>query len=351
MSRGSRHAPGRHGVRPAGSDTDHAGPATYVALSGGIGGAKLSLGLAPLLGERLTVIVNTGDDFEHLGLAISPDIDTILYTLAGVVNPETGWGRRNETWSFLEAAGELGGPTWFRLGDRDLATHVERSRRLRAGETPTAVTAHLARQLGVTARVLPMTDDPVRTVVESDAGTLAFQDYFVRERCRPVVRRLRYDGAAAARMTAEVEAALSAATLRGIVVCPSNPWLSIDPILAVPGLRAAIRANGAPVIAVTPIVAGRAVKGPTAKIMGELGLAPGVAGIAQHYGDLLDHLVVDAADADAARSLPVRTSVARTLMQTLDDKIALARHCLTVCDRLAGADGPAPAPRPAGATP
>jgi LPPG:FO 2-phospho-L-lactate transferase len=325
-----------------------AGPATYVALSGGIGGAKLALGLARLLGERLTVIVNTGDDFEHLGFAIAPDIDTTLYTLAGIVNPETGWGRREETWSFLQAIGELGGPTWFRLGDRDLATHVERTRRLKAGETLTAVTAHLAQRLAVPARVLPMTDDPVRTVVESDAGALAFQDYFVRHQCRPAVRSLRYEGAASARMTAEAKTALAAPTLGGIVVCPSNPWLSIDPILAVPGLRAAIRASGAPVVAVTPIIADKAVKGPTAKIMGELGLPPDVSSIALHYGDLLDHVVVDAADGDAAHSLPVRTSVTNTLMQALDDKIALARHCLAVCGRLAGAGGPASARRPVG---
>ena len=314
-----------------------AGPATYVALSGGIGGAKLSLGLARLLGERLTMIVNTGDDFEHLGLAISPDVDTTLYTLAGIANPETGWGRRDETWSFLEAIGKLGGPTWFRLGDRDLATHVERTRRLGAGETLTAVTAHLARQLGVTALILPMADERVRTVVESDVGTLAFQDYFVRHQCRPAVRGLRYQGAASARMSTRIEAALSAATLGGVILCPSNPWLSVDPILAVPGLRAAIRASGARVVAVSPVIGGKAVKGPTAKIMGELGLPPGVASIAEHYGDLLDHIVVDAADGDAVRGLPLQTSVTRTLMQTLDDKIALARHCLAVCDELAGA--------------
>ena len=312
---------------------------TYVALSGGIGGAKLALGLARLLGGRLTVIVNTGDDFEHLGLAISPDIDTTLYTLAGVANPETGWGRRDETWSFMGALAELGGPTWFKLGDRDLATHVERTRRLGAGEALTSITAHLAHRLGVSAHVLPMTDDPVRTVVESDAGTLAFQEYYVRDRCRPVVRSLRYEGAGAARMTAQVEAALSAATLAGVILCPSNPWLSIDPILAVPGMRAALRASGAPVIAVSPIVGGRAVKGPTAKIMAELGLAPDVGSVARHEGDLLDALVVDAADGELAQGLPVETSVTNTLMQTVDDKIALARHCLALCERLAGALG------------
>jgi LPPG:FO 2-phospho-L-lactate transferase len=310
---------------------------TYIALSGGIGGAKLSLGLARLLGERLTVIVNTGDDFEHLGLAISPDIDTTLYTLAGVANAVTGWGRRDETWSFMEAIAELGGPTWFKLGDRDLATHVERARRLRAGEALTAVTAHLASRLGVAARVLPMTDDPVRTIVETDAGILAFQDYFVREQCRPAVRALRYEGADVACMSAAVETALASPTLGGVIVCPSNPWLSIDPILAVPGMREAIRSSGAPVIAVSPIIGDKAVKGPTAKIMTELGLAADVHAIARHYEGLLDKLVVDAADDAAASALPVRASVASTLMRTTDDKVGLARHCLALCERLAEA--------------
>jgi LPPG:FO 2-phospho-L-lactate transferase len=321
--------------------------ATYVALSGGIGGAKLALGLARVLGERLTVIVNTGDDFEHLGLAVSPDVDTTLYTLAGVANPETGWGRRDETWSFMQAIAELGGPTWFKLGDRDLATHIERTRRLKAGETLTAVTARLSARLGVTARLLPMCDEPVRTVVESDAGALAFQDYFVREQCRPVVRRLRYEGAEGARVTAQVENALSAVTLAGVILCPSNPWLSIDPILAVPGMRRALRARSAPVVAVTPIVGGKAVKGPTAKIMTELGLAPGVDSVARHYGDLIDLMVVDAADGETAGSLPVRTSLAMTLMRTEADKIALAQHCLALCEHLAAASRQAGERQPA----
>ena len=324
---------------------------TYVALSGGIGGAKLSLGLAQILGERLTVIVNTGDDFEHLGLAISPDVDTTLYTLAGIANTETGWGRRDETWSFMAAAAELGAPTWFKLGDRDLATHVDRTRRLKAGETLTAVTAHLAARLGVVPRVLPMSDEPVRTMVETDARTLAFQDYFVREQCRPAIRRIRYEGAEAARMTAPIEAALTAPTLGGVILCPSNPWLSVDPILAIPGMRQAIRGSGAPVIAVSPIIGGRAVKGPTAKIMSELGLPSDVASIARHYEGLIDALVIDAADAAAARALPVPASVANTLMQTPEDKMALARHCLALCERLAGQAGAIGTRRPAGTGP
>jgi LPPG:FO 2-phospho-L-lactate transferase len=312
-----------------------AGPASYVALSGGIGGAKLSLGLMHLLGDRLTVIVNTGDDFEHLGLTISPDIDTTLYTLGGVVNPETGWGRRDETWSFMQAMTALGGPAWFNLGDRDLATHVDRSNRLRSGATLTGITQHLAGKFGVAARILPMTDTPVRTVVETDAGTLAFQEYFVRDRCGPVVRSVRYEGAMAARTTGQVKQALSAPDLAGIIICPSNPWLSIDPILAVPGMRNALQGSGAPVIAVTPIVAGKALKGPTAKIMAEFGIAPDVRSIASHYGDLIDGFVLDAQDEQAIGNMPRPATVTNTVMQTLDDKVALARHCLAFCDRLA----------------
>ena len=311
------------------------GEATYVALSGGIGGAKLALGLSHLLGDRLTVIANTGDDFEHLGLHVSPDVDTTLYTLADLVNPETGWGRRDETWNFMQAMTALGGPSWFNLGDKDLATHVERTCRLRSGERLTAITALLARAFGISARVLPMADEPVRTIVESDTGTLAFQEYFVRDRCRPVVRRIRYDGADKARVTPEIAAALSRPDLAGIIVCPSNPWLSIDPILAVPGMRDALRAGGAPVVAVTPIVGGRALKGPTAKIMAELGLSPDVRTIAEHYAGLIDGLVVDSADEAVAGTLPLAAMATNTVMNTLADKIDLAKTCLSFCARLA----------------
>ncbi len=308
---------------------------TFVALSGGVGGAKLALGLANLLGERLTVVVNTGDDFEHLGLHISPDVDTALYTLAGVVNPETGWGRHDETWAFMRALQELGGPTWFRLGDSDLATHVERTRRLRSGATPTSICAHLAAKLGVAARVLPMSDRPVRTVVDTEEGTLAFQAYFVREQCRPVARGVRFDGARVARPTPQVVEALSAPGLAGVIICPSNPWLSIDPILAIPGMREAVCASGVPVIAVSPIIAGKAVKGPTAKIMRELGLTTDNRAIAGHYAGLIDGIVIDTSDAGAVGDLSLPVAVTNTLMRTLDDKIALARDCLEFCSRLA----------------
>jgi LPPG:FO 2-phospho-L-lactate transferase len=341
--------------------------ATYVALSGGVGGAKLSLGLAVLLGSdpsrrparhdrnaggegsdpvfregsdpRLTVIVNTGDDFEHLGLHISPDVDTALYTLSGLVNEETGWGRRDETWSFMAAIGQLGGPTWFSLGDGDLAMHVERTRRLKVGETLTQVCAHAAERLGIAARILPMTDEPLRTILDTDAGTLAFQEYFVRDQCRPAVRRIRFEGAAAARATPEVLAALSAPTLAGIVICPSNPWLSVDPILAVPGLREAMQTSGAPIVAVSPIIAGKALKGPAAKIMGELGLPVTSAAVARHYAGLIDGYVLDSADAALVPELGVPAVATNTVMRTLDDRVALASECLDFCRRLADKTG------------
>jgi LPPG:FO 2-phospho-L-lactate transferase len=311
------------------------GAGSYVVLSGGSGGVKLAVGLAQILRERLTVLVNTGDDFTHLGLHISPDTDTVLYSLAGLVNEETGWGRRGETWTFMRALGELGEPTWFKLGDGDLATHIDRTCRLRAGETLTGVGAKQASSLGVAARILPMTDAAVRTVVETDAGTLSFQEYFVRDQCRPAVRTIRFDGVGAARPTRQVIEALSAPDLAGIVIGPSNPWLSVDPILAVPGMREALRASGAPVIAVSPIVAGKAVKGPTAKIMAELGLHPDSRTVARHYEGLIDGFVIDSHDEALENDVRVPAVVTNTMMRTLDDKVALARQCLAFCGQLA----------------
>ena len=234
----------------------------------------------------------------------------------------------------MQALQRLGGPGWFRLGDADLATHVERTRRLRAGETLTGITAHLARSLGVQSRILPMCDGPLRTVVDTDQGTLAFQEYFVREQCRPMIRSIRFQGAHAAKPSPEVLAVLADKALAGIIVCPSNPWLSVDPILAVPGLREAMRASGRPVIAISPIIAGKAVKGPTAKIMEELGLHADALGIARHYAGLLDGFVIDGQDRALADKLAIPTRATRTLMTTLDDKIALARDCLDFCAEL-----------------
>ena len=306
----------------------------YVALSGGVGGAKLALGLAHILADRLSLIVNTGDDFEHLGLYVSPDLDTALYTLAGLVNPATGWGRSDETWTFMAALEGLGGPSWFKLGDGDLATHVLRTQRLKGGATLTAVTAELARRFSISARILPMCDEPLRTLVETEAGTLAFQDYFVREQCRPRLRQIRFEAAAPAKPTAQVLGALADPRLAGIIICPSNPYLSVDPILAVPGLRPALRLPRLPVVAVSPIIAGRAVKGPAAKIMAELGMAADSRSVARYYAGLVDGFIIDVADADLAADMPVPVKVTKTLMATLEDKVALARTCLSFCAEL-----------------
>ena len=304
-----------------------------VALSGGVGGAKLALGLSRILPpEDLLIVANTGDDFEHLDLSISPDIDTLMYTLSGLANQELGWGRADETWSFMATIDALGGESWFRLGDRDLAVHIERTRRLRAGDTLSAVTADFCRRLGVAARVLPMTDDRVRTRVLAEDGWIEFQEYFVHRQCRPVVRELAFDGAEQARAQPEFLAALAEPDLRAVIVCPSNPFISVEPILALPGVRAALAACTAPVIAVSPIIGGRAVKGPTAKMMTELGLDPSAAGVAARYGDLLDGYVLDEIDAGSVTGLPV--FVTHTLMKTLADRENLARVTLEAADRI-----------------
>jgi len=303
-----------------------------VALSGGVGGAKLALGLSRVLpAEELLIVANTGDDFEHLGLSICPDIDTLTYVLAGLDNPVTGWGRRDETWSFMETISTLGGEDWFRLGDRDLALHVERTQRLRAGQSLSEITAEVCRRLGVRPRVLPMSNDRVRTRVHGANGWIDFQDYFVRQQCRPVIRELAFVGAAEARPQPEIIAALAGGNVRAIVICPSNPFISIEPILAVPGLRAAIKNCGAPVVAVSPIVGGRAVKGPTAKMLQELGFAVTSAAVAERYGDLLQGYVVDQTD---AQGISTKTHIAPTLMTTLEDREVLARTVLAFADSL-----------------
>ncbi len=300
-----------------------------VALCGGVGGAKLAFGLAQVLPPQdLTVIVNTGDDFEHLGLHISPDIDTVLYTLAGLADRTRGWGVADESWNFMAALGRLGGETWFNLGDCDLATHVERTRRLHSGETLSQVTAALARALGIGPAIVPMSDDAVRTVVSTTTGEMPFQRYFVAEQCKPVVTALQFAGADAAHLAPTAAAALARSDLGAVIICPSNPWLSIDPILAVPGIAAALAAGSAPVIAVSPLVGGRAIKGPTAKLMTELGLIPGVAAIARHYAGVIDRLVIDGADAADAAALPCPALVTPTVMAGDAERIALARAIL-----------------------
>jgi LPPG:FO 2-phospho-L-lactate transferase len=309
-----------------------------LALAGGVGGARLARGLAQVLGpDELVVAVNVGDDFEHLGLAISPDLDTVMYTLAGVVNPETGWGRAGESWSFMRALADLGGETWFRLGDKDLAVHVERTRRLRAGEPLSAVTADLCARFGLRHPVLPATDAPLRTRVLTDDGELAFQDYFVRQQCRPVVRGLRFEGADAAAPSAPLACLLDAGAIRGVILCPSNPWLSVAPLLAIAPLRASLAR--VPVVAVSPIVGGAAVKGPAAKIMGELGLPVSALGVVRHYGSLVQGWLLDQADEglrDEAAAEGATVVVEDTIMTTPEQAAAVARSAIELLQRLGG---------------
>lgn len=306
--------------------------AAYLALTGGVGGAKLALGLAQLLGpDELAFLVNTGDDFEHLGLHVSPDVDTLTYTLSDLSNLETGWGRRGESWNFMESLKQLGGETWFNLGDRDLALHVIRTQGLREGRGLTAVTDEIRQRLGIAHPLFPMSDDPVRTVVHTTSGPLAFQHYFVRDRCVPAVSGFEFVGAAAARPSPQVLAWLNRADLMGVILCPSNPYVSIDPILALPGLRECLRQRRVPVIAISPIVAGLAIKGPTAKMMQELQVPQTAAAVAAHYRDLLDGFIVDAADAGLVNVIAgsdLAAIAAPTVMVTLADKIALAQTTL-----------------------
>lgn len=300
---------------------------SVVAFCGGIGGAKLALGLTHVVpADKLTIVVNTGDDFRHFGLHVSPDVDTVLYTLSGRANPETGWGRAGESWRFMETVGDLGGETWFALGDTDLALHAVRTARLDQGDTLTAITRDLATVMGIEAAVLPATDHRLATVVETDAGLLPFQRYFVERKCAPVVRAIRFDGADTALPGERVQAALTAPDLSAIVICPSNPYLSIDPILAIPGMRGLIEAAAAPVVAVSPLVGGTAVKGPLAKIMGELDRSLTHASVLDHYDGLVGTLLVDRMDAPGTADRRMR--IAPTLMTSLADRIALARCVL-----------------------
>ena len=308
-----------------------------IALSGGVGGAKLVLGLSHLPeADALTVVTNTGDDFDHFGLRICPDTDTVLYTLGGLADKARGWGREGETWGFMQAMAALGGADWFNLGDADLALHVLRSHRLRAGETLSRITADIAARMGITARILPMSDDPVATIVETPDGPLPFQHYFVRERCAPVATGFAFAGLDAARPNPALIEALGRAPA-AILIAPSNPYVSIDPILGLPGLRAAIKASGAPVVAVSPIVGGAAIKGPAAKMMGELGADVSALGIARHYAGLVDGLIVDEADAalvPAIEDLGIEAIAAPTLMTDLASRIALARVTADFAGRL-----------------
>jgi LPPG:FO 2-phospho-L-lactate transferase len=315
-------------------DTPHTVPAAVgrvVVLAGGVGGAKMVSGLARLLPpQRLTVVVNTGDDFEHWGLHISPDLDTVMYTLAGLVNPETGWGVRDDTANTLAMMARYGAPDWFFLGDRDLATHLLRTQWLRQGYPLSWVTQQLCSLLGVRHTILPMTDAPVRTMLTTDDGELAFQDYFVRRHWQPRVYAIRFDGIDGASPLQAFVSALRAAD--AIIIAPSNPYVSIDPILSLPAIRRLLAACRAPRVAVSPIVGGAALRGPAAKLMAELGKEASAYTVAEHYRDFLTGFVLDHQDAALAdrieHQLRIRTLTCDTIMRTETDRIRLARQTL-----------------------
>jgi len=303
-----------------------------VALAGGVGGAKLAQGLAGILPpESLAVVANVGDDFEHLGLHVSPDLDTIAYTLAGIANPVTGWGVADETWSFMDALARLGGETWFRLGDRDLATHVERTRKLRSGASLTEAARAFLSAYGVKTPVLPASDDPIRTFVATDEGELAFQHYFVRRQCAPRLCGLEYRGALSARPSRLAGTPWTELKATAAIFCPSNPYLSIAPILAMPAARDWIARRRFPALAVSPIVDGRALKGPAAKIMRELGEEPSAVAVARWYRGMVDALAIDESDrgcADEIAALGVTPIVLDIVMRDAADRARLARQLL-----------------------
>ena len=303
-----------------------------VALAGGVGGAKLVDGLAQLLPPSdLTVIVNTGDDFEHLGLYICPDVDTVCYTLAGLANPGTGWGRLDETFQALENIQKLGGPDWFRIGDKDLATHLERTRRLREGQALSQVTKSFCQAWGVEYLVLPMSNQPVHTMVNTiDFGELSFQEYFVHQNCEPIVMGFRFAGIELALPSPGVLEAIVKAD--AVVFCPSNPWVSIDPILALPGVRSTLAAKI--VMGVSPIIGGQTIKGPAAKMYTELGIRPSALAVACHYKDFLSGFILDIVDADMEKDFWIPVANTQTIMKTRGDRRRLAQDVLNLIQTL-----------------
>ena len=280
---------------------------------------------------KLMIAGNTGDDFEHFGLNISPDLDTLLYTLSGKSDLERGWGLANETWSFMKAMKEIGGETWFQLGDRDLAIHVERTRRLKEGERLSLITSSFCRKFGVKSHIVPATDDSLKTLVKTPKGILSFQHYFVRDQCRPKILGLKYEGSENAQPCPALEEALESSLLETVVVCPSNPFLSIDPILAIVGLREKLKKSKARIIAVSPIVGGNAVKGPTANNMRDLGFSVSAYTIAKYYSDFIDGFMLDKEDENEIsriESLGIQVGLADTVMTDLQSKIKLAEDVL-----------------------
>jgi len=301
-----------------------------LAVTGGVGGAKLASGLASVLDPSdLAFAVNTGDDFEHLGLKISPDIDSLTYALAGINNTETGWGRKGESWNFLTALKELGGDTWFQLGDKDLALHLHRTNMLNKGNTLTEATEAIATKLGIRHPIIPMSDQPVSTLVDTCDGELSFQSYFVKEKCEPKVNGFRFQGIEHASLQATLDQWIQ--DCQGIIICPSNPYVSVDPFLKLNGVKE--RLAEIPTIAVSPIIGGKALKGPAAKMMKELGISSSAENVAEHYSAFIDGFVIDEADKESAKSIKIPTISTNTVMLTLSDSISLAENCLGFLER------------------
>ena len=302
-----------------------------LAITGGVGGAKLALGLSKILNpDELLFLVNTGDDFQHLGLEISPDLDSLLYALSGKNNPELGWGRANETWACISELEELGADSWFRLGDRDLALHLVRTQMLNQGATLQNVADRLSESLGIDHRIAPMSNDKISTTVNTPNGKLAFQEYFVREQCEPAVIDFDFEGIEKSTPNPVVMSWLDECD--GIIICPSNPYVSVDTILSVPKYRDAFQSK--PVIAVSPIVGGLAIKGPAAKMMTELGVPPTPIAVAKHYGSLLSGFVLDQTDHEQAKDIAIPSIVTQTIMLTLQDRIALAEQCVRFLEEI-----------------
>ena len=302
-----------------------------LAITGGVGGAKLALGLSKILNpDELLFLVNTGDDFQHLGLEISPDLDSLLYALSGKNNPELGWGRANETWACISELEELGADSWFRLGDRDLALHLVRTQMLNQGATLQNVADRLSESLGIDHRIAPMSNDKISTTVNTPNGKLAFQEYFVREQCEPAVIDFDFEGIEKSTPNPVVMSWLDECD--GIIICPSNPYVSVDTILSVPKYRDAFESK--PVIAVSPIVGGLAIKGPAAKMMTELGVPPTPIAVAKHYGSLLSGFVLDQTDHEQAKDIPIPSIVTQTIMLTLQDRITLAEQCVRFLEEM-----------------
>ena len=302
-----------------------------VALCGGIGGSKLALGLNNVLDQKnLSIITNTGDDFLYLGFYICPDIDTVIYTLAGVNNKETGWGREDETWKTLDVLEELGADTWFQLGDKDLALHLFRSKEKRNGELLTTITRKITNKFGLKTNVLPMSNHPVQTFLETEDGEMTFQDYFVRNKCKPKVKNILFKSKKPV-ATDAVKRSLMDKNLDGIVFCPSNPYLSIDPILSIDRIRKSIENQKKPRIAISPIVGHDSVKGPTSKLMKEMGVEVSSLSIAKHYKGLIDGIVIDHEDENEAqkiREMGIEVKLSKIIVETKEEKMRLAKESL-----------------------